>query len=159
MTNDSTPAEVAGTRSALLGGIARSWQELQDVVRDLDERRLSAPGPDGWSVKDHLTHLARWEQYLLATIEDRDAVAALGLPADQERTETAVNAALHRLDAGRSPEEAQRLLVEAHVQVLAGLEALDEAGLQHHLAHIEGNTSGHFDEHRAWIAGLLTTQR
>jgi uncharacterized damage-inducible protein DinB len=154
VTTDSNPADPAALRSALLSGVARSWEELQEAVRGLDDRQLAAPGPDAWSIKDHMAHLAHWERYLVASIEGRDQMAALGLPPDQERSETAINEALQRLDAGRSPEEARHLLLEAHAETVACLEGLDDADLERHRRLIEGNTSGHFDEHRGWIGGL-----
>jgi uncharacterized damage-inducible protein DinB len=158
MTTDPNSIEGTLTRSALLDRIARSWDELWEALRDLDDQRLAAPGPDGWAIKDHLAHLAHWEQYFVATLHGGDQLAALGLPADQERSESAVNAALQRLDASLPPAEARRLLVEAHARTVAVLEALAGEDLERHMGHIEGNTNGHLDEHRAWIMDLAASR-
>jgi uncharacterized damage-inducible protein DinB len=143
-------------RSALMERIGRSWDELQRAVDDLDEGRLTVAGPEGWSVKDHLAHLARWEQYLLAVLEGREARAVLGLEDGQERDEDAENAALQRRDAGLTAAEARRLLADAHASVVARLETLDDADLERRLRMIQGNTCDHFEEHRAWIGELLS---
>lgn len=145
----------ANGRDALLERIGRSWDDLQRAVGVLDEGRLTAPGPDGWSVKDHLAHLARWEQYLLAALEGREPLAALGLDDGQERDEDAENAELHRRDAGLTTAEVRRLLADAHAAVIARLETLDDAELERGRRLIAGNTYGHFDEHRSWIGELV----
>lgn len=142
-------------RSALLERIERSWDALQDAVEDLDERQLTEPGPEGWSVKDHLAHLVRWEEYLLAALDGRSGLAALGLDDGQERDENAINAVLHLRDAGRPPAEVRRLLADTHDRVLARVRALDDAELERRAGLIEGNSLGHFDEHREWIGALV----
>lgn len=147
-------------RGALIERIGRSWNELQREVGDLDDRRLSAPGPEGWSVKDHLAHLARWEQYLLAVLEGRpEPLAAFGLEAGQERDAETINAALQPRDSGLTPAEVRRLLADTHASVLARLEALEDAELERSLGLIEGNTCGHIDEHRPWIGAVVAALR
>src|ERR1700730_9693834 len=94
MTMDASDA----ARAALLDRIRRSWDTLQSAVDSLDERRISAPGPEGWSIKDHLAHIAHWEQATLDTIEGRDQRAALGIAEGAEPTEDEVNAGLRERD-------------------------------------------------------------
>src|SRR5437763_8987209 len=104
-------------RTALGERIRRSWDELQAAVGPLDDGLLIAPGPEGWSAKDHLAHLVRWEEYLLAALEGRDIATALDLAGGQDRDEDAINAVLHERDAGRSAEEVRRLLADTHAGV------------------------------------------
>jgi uncharacterized damage-inducible protein DinB len=152
------PTDAAAARTALLDRVQREWDALREIVGGLDERQLSAPaGPDGWAIKDHLGHLAHWEEYLLSVLEGRDPLVALGLPADQEQQEDAVNLALQRRDAGRPAGELSRLLAETHARVVARLEALDDVELERRRKVIGGNTDEHFAEHRAWIRELLGT--
>jgi hypothetical protein len=141
--------------TALDERIRRSWDELLAIVGGLDDRHLTALGPDGWSIKDHLVHVARWEEYLLASLEGRDPLAALGLEGSPARDADAINAALHPRDADRTPAEVRRLLADTHAAVVARVGALDAAGRERSLRLIEGNTWDHFDEHRAWIAALV----
>jgi len=145
MTNAAT------TRSTLIDRVNRSWADLQATLERLNERQLTAPGPEGWAIKDHLAHLARWEEYVLAVMDGSDGHAALGLEPGQEDDE---NAVLQRRDAGLSVAEVRTLLVDVHARVLARLETLDEAVLERHLGPIEGNTYEHFDEHAGWIREL-----
>jgi uncharacterized damage-inducible protein DinB len=154
MTTEPNPAEAAARRTAMRDNIARAWSELQDAVSTLDDRQLAAPGPDGWSIKDHLAHLGHWEQYMLAAIDGGDPMAAMGLDVDQERSEDAENAALQRLDAGRSPAEARQLLADAHAHLMARVDSLSDADLERWSEHVDGNTASHFDQHRPWIREL-----
>jgi len=145
-------------RTALDERIRRSWEELQAAVGSLDDGQLTAPGPDGWSVKDHLAHLAAWEGYLASAMDGRDGPEGLGLPADHDRNEEAINAALHARDAGRSADEVRRSMTDAHAAVVTRLRTLDQAELERSIRSIEGNTWQHYDEHRGWIAELLASQ-
>lgn len=151
MSDDPTTTGASLTRSELLETIGREWDELRETIDGIDEEQLTEPGPDGWTIKDHLAHLAHWETYLLAVLEGRDGRAELGLQPDQKAGEDEINAGLQQRDAPLSLAEVRRLLDEAHARVVACLETLDEADLQHHMPHIRGNTDGHIGEHRGWI--------
>jgi uncharacterized damage-inducible protein DinB len=150
-------SDAAAVRAEVLDRLERSWRELAAAQSDLDEARLTATGPDGWSVKDHLTHLARWEEYLLAVLEGGDGRAALGVSEDEEGNEDLINGRLQRRDAGMSLAEARQLLRETHDRVFALLRTLDGSDLISHRRHIEGNTSGHYEQHAGWIRELPRT--
>ncbi len=153
MTSEPNAPGTAG-RAALLDRVQRSWDELLATVEGLDERQVTAPSSDRWSVKDHLAHLTRWEEHLLAVLDGRDGRAELGLEDGQDGDTDAVNDALQRLDAGRSPEEVRRRLGETHARVVARLEDLGPADLEQWRAKIDGDTHEHYAEHAAWIRAL-----
>jgi hypothetical protein len=157
MTDEPNAPETVATRAQLLDRIRIEWAGLQETLEGLDERQLVTAGPDGWAVKDHLAHLAHWEEYLVAVLEGGDGRAVLGLAPGEDGNETTVNAGLQRRDAALSHAEVRRLLADTHARVLARLETLDDAALQQHLDHIRGNTDEHFAEHRGWIRELAGT--
>src|SRR5215469_7105969 len=95
MTNEQDPAAV---RTDLIDRVQRSWEELRAAVDRLDGRQLDAPA-DGWSVKDHLVHLERWEAYLLAELEGRDGRRELGIAEGEEPGTDAINHAIQRRHA------------------------------------------------------------
>jgi uncharacterized damage-inducible protein DinB len=145
-------------RAALIEHVDRSWAELQRAVAGLDDQRLIAPGPEGWSIKDHLMHVVHWEVYLLAVLEGRDPMAALGLDPGRKWTEDSENAVLQERDAGLPLDEVRRQLDETHAAVRGRLGALDEGDLERFASVIDGNTWAHFDEHRDWIGGLAAAR-
>ncbi len=156
MTDEPTTTDAPTARAALLDRIRADWGTLQDTVAGLDDRQLTAPGPGGWAVKDHIGHLAHWEEYMLAVLEDRDPLGALELDPDQDRTDTAVNTALQARDAGRSAGELSRFLADTHARLMGRIEALDDAELMRRMDHIAGNTHAHYREHTGWIREQLS---
>ena len=49
-------------RRAVIESFQRSRSELLSVIEGLSEAQLLEPSLDGWSVKDHLSHLAQWHE-------------------------------------------------------------------------------------------------
>src|SRR5437588_10496967 len=82
-------------KAVLLQSIERSWASLDQLTEGLTEAQLARPGPAGWSVKDHIAHLAAWNLSLVALLEGRDRDAALGVW-DVPSEVHPVNEVLHR---------------------------------------------------------------
>jgi hypothetical protein len=163
------------TKAELIERIEKIWEELDQAVAVLSQEQVTAAGPDGWTVKDHLTHLAGWERSLVALLEGRDRLAAMGLPdisihrAVIEADEfTDVNGRLRALHVKLSPKEAQALLRQTHEEVRTALVRLTEADLQAPISRfhpgeagafqdrplidlIIDNTCNHASEHLSWI--------
>jgi hypothetical protein len=156
--------------TALLARIRASRNALEIAANSLSDEQLVAPGPDGWSAKDHLAHVAAWEDCLLGYLNGRGAGQTFGLP-DGELGTDAVNAILHRRYADLTASEAREKFAVSHAAVMAGLEALTDADIARPLASylpdrdddtarqpvlgwIVGNTCEHYDEHRGWILAL-----
>ena len=153
----------------LLERIGRSWDGLQGAVGGLDDERLAAPGPDGWSIKDHLAHVAAWEAYLLGVLDGADSRAALGIEAASDTDEE--NEIIRRRYAAMPAAEVRRLLADTHARTVRRIEALGDRGLSMPFTHYQpgttrkdrdspiagwvgGNTCEHYEEHRSWILAL-----
>ncbi len=54
------------TRATLVALLDEARRELMTSVQGLSEGQMETPGPDGWSVKDILAHVAMWEETALA---------------------------------------------------------------------------------------------
>ena len=157
MTADEVRAKIRDTR-----------QELEDLVRDITDKGLAAPGPDGgWAIKDHLVHIGAWEHWLLALFEHRDRLAAMGA-AGSARDVDAVNAAVWEKHRHDSVEQARAYFDDAHRKVMAVLDkqstedferpykaffepAEGEASTQPVLVAVAANTYEHYEEHIGWI--------
>jgi hypothetical protein len=146
----------AAVRAALMDRVQRSWDELRATVDRLDDRQLEATGPDGgWSIKDHLVHLERWEAYLLAELQGRDGRPELGLAEGAESPGTdAINDGLQRQHASTPAAEVRRRLADTHAHAVEVLQKLDAAELNQRLPWIAGNTHEHFDEHAGLIRSM-----
>jgi hypothetical protein len=58
------------TKNELLSAIAADRARLEAVTAPLPGRELTTPGREGWSVKDHLAHIAAWERMIVAHLRD-----------------------------------------------------------------------------------------
>lgn len=155
----------------LLQRIERSWASLDELTAGLTDTQLARSGADGWSVKDHLAHLAAWNLSLVALLEGRDREAALGVW-DVPREADPINDLLHRRHLDLVPDEVRAMELGSRHMVLQALAVLSDADLsrpydsfqpndsapEHDLPvlrWIRGNTDEHADEHAGYIRELI----
>jgi uncharacterized protein (TIGR03083 family) len=149
------------TKAELLARMRTARARLETILAGLDEATLAAPGPEGWSVKDHLAHLAAWERKVLANLVGRASHEALGVPEavyksgdwvqineyvrapDKDRPVAEVVAEFRRV----YPIITQRVAELPDEQLFGADDSL--------LNNIAGNTYGHDEEHRPWIEAVL----
>lgn len=137
-------------REALLDDYRQSRSEFLAAIEGLPDELLTARSIDGWSVKDHLLHLALWDDIRAAEVqrisaghestwrmtgEQDEAFNALGY---ELRKHLSVDQAIFEFEASR-----QRLLDAIASATPLGLEPsrYGEAGLR----------SGHEEEHTGWL--------
>jgi uncharacterized damage-inducible protein DinB len=150
--------------------IETSWNQLVELVNQVEEAGgLSRAGKDGWTVKDHLAHIAAWEHSLLALIQGHDREKAMGLPEAVAGIDN-VNEAVRKLHETDTPDEALGYFRDSHARLVAKLEKLTDADLQKPYSHyqpddpdekrpvvgwVAGNTYEHYAEHIDWINQLI----
>ncbi len=154
--------------------IEASWPRLMKLVDGMDQATLSARGPDGWAIKDHLFHLAAWELSLLALIEGKDRQAAMGIDLDPEAETDPINDAVYQLHRRESAEAARKYLRDSHSRLMAALAELTDADLQRPysfyqpgdvvemrpvIGWVGSNTYEHYDQHAGWIREHPATRR
>ena len=176
MTDSSAGSGVAEPRHSkaeLLARINDSRAALELLVNRLDEDRAVAPGADGWSVKDHLAHVAVWERSLLALLEGRPRHEGMGLDRAtyEDGDSDAINAALYARHHDRPLSEVLADFRATHERLLSVLSGMSDEDLYRPYSHyqpgespqnddpvigwIAGNTFGHYDEHAGWIRQLI----
>jgi uncharacterized protein (TIGR03083 family) len=152
--------------------IEKAWEQLVEHVNQVEEAGgLSRAGADGWTVKDHLAHIAAWEYSLLALIEGNDRERAMGLSAAVEGIDN-VNEAVRKLHETDTPDEALAYFRDSHARLVAALGKLSDADLQKPYSHyqpkdpdekrpvvgwVAGNTHEHYAEHIDWIKAFSLT--
>lgn len=160
-------------KKELLRRIGDSRRRLDDLISPLSDPEMTEPGSAGWSIKDHLAHLAAWEESLLALLEGRDREAAMGITHETEAGgDHDVDWINEQVTARSRATSLPQVLDEyrsAHARVLSALERLTNADLSRSYASfqpgtddsapvigwIDGDTWKHFDEHYLWITALL----
>ena len=166
---ESSP--VPREKGQLLTRIREARAALDRTVDRLSEAQLTARGPDGWSGKDHLAHLAAWEGKIVAVMEGRPAHEGLGLDEATYRGANIdeINAHLHERARARPLPDVLAAFRRTHERLLVALEALPEAELTRPYQSadagdvladgIAGNTYEHYEEHRAAIEALAAPRR
>jgi hypothetical protein len=164
-------------RAELLQEMRLASEELEQLLRPLDERQLTAPGPGGdWSIKDHIAHLTAWELGIVELLNKRPRFRAMQIEDAvlEEATEDEINAILHSLSRERSLQEVMAEFKRVHQAMLDTLEGMQDEDLLRHysdyqpedagdprdapvIGWITGNTSHHYREHAGWIRSLLKT--
>lgn len=163
----NTPPDLPRSKADLLDRVPRSRGALEDALAGLSAAQLTAAGPDGgWSVKDHLAHIAAWEQILLGVLAGRPEHEVFGV--DENALATLDTDGLNAiLDVRHKAQPLSDVLAEfarSYNQTLAALASLAEADLfapvapddpRPRMQKIASDTYAHYDEHRTWIAALL----
>ena len=152
--------------------IEAGWHELVTLVESLGPDGLTLTGADGWAVKDHLSHIAAWEQSLIALVEKGDLVEAMGLR-EPTGDMDAINHSLWELHRIQTPDEALAYFGDTHTRLMQAIEKLTDADLElsynHYQPHapreaaddrpvrdwVAGDTYEHYAEHTGWMNQLI----
>ncbi|MGE3961416.1 MAG: DinB family protein [Dehalococcoidia bacterium] len=141
---------MAEDREALLAHFRQMRAEFEEAIAGLSEEQLAERSHNGWSVKDHMAHIAFWDEVRAAEVErisaGLESAWRLSPEEDQQLNDMVTRARWHLslAQVRREFDETKRGFLE--VLARATPEGLDasrygEAGL----------TSGHEAEHAGWI--------
>lgn len=85
------------------------------------EQLAGSADAQGWTVKDHLTHLAAWERSMTYLLRGRPRHEGLGVPEEtyQRGDVDATNAAIYARAKDRAPDDALADFRDAHRELLA----------------------------------------
>lgn len=166
--SDTTPK----TTAELLSRLDRAWEALESTLGRLTQAQLTdVRDLAGWAVKDHVMHVAAWEDAFLARLTGRPTHEALGLDeAALAQDEDAVNAAIFTRHRHRPLTEVLNAARTSHRAVRARLAALGDHAVAGTVtdvvppgteseggaaaAWIAGNTWEHYEAHHDWIRTL-----
>ena len=162
------------TKHELMTAIETGWREYRDQVESYDRKVVELEAHDGWSVKDHVAHIAAWERNLIALFAGQSRYGAMGVKDFPPGTDfDEINAAVRLLHHDRSYEEVDAFSRETHAEVVTMLEDHSEEDLSKPYVHfqpqaagkghagepvqawVSGMTHEHYGEHRPWIASLV----
>jgi hypothetical protein len=166
-------------KASVLERIERSWATLDEAMAGLSDERMRASGPDGWTVKDHLAHVAGWNLSLAALLERRHRQAALALEGFSTTDWDGQNDVMLRRHRALVPDEVRALLLGSRLTVLSALCGLTDADLsrpyreyQPHdlrtspptsddpvVCWIIGSIEDHVEEHLGYIRPLIAGGR
>ena len=166
------------TKAEILENIAQGRAEFEEMLSQLSEAQLTAPGKEGWAVKDHLTHIAAWEQGVAALLRKQPRYRAMGAGVEEAiragKDFDAPNDVIYKLHKDKSLRAVMEYFHSAHRDLLAAIHLLTDADLLKPYAHyqpdepreddttpvlrwIGGNTYGHYEEHAEWIKAIIAS--
>lgn len=137
-------------REDLLRHYRETRAALLAAIEGLSDDLLSEPSLDGWSVQDHLLHLALWDEIRAAEVTRISAGydSAWRMTPAQDQ---AFNQMAHALRLSLTPAQAKWELATSRQRLLDAIAAATKRGLEPSLYGEAGLRSGHEAEHTIWI--------
>jgi hypothetical protein len=153
--------------------IEPAWVALNAALDRLtDRQKTTLKDAQGWTVKDHLIHLAAWERSVVFFLQGQPRYAGLGVAQALYENGSAddINAAIFQQRKKMPLAEAIAQFRTVHEQLMQLLQPLTNADLHKPYRHylpdelgddrlaidvVYSNTIGHFAEHLEWIETLV----
>jgi uncharacterized damage-inducible protein DinB len=142
---------MAESREDLLRHYRESRAKMLAVIEGLTDEQMSEPTIDGWAVKDHLAHLALWDDIRAAEVERISAgfESAWKMTENQDEEHNATGYELRR---SMSAAQARWELERSRRRLLDAITAATPEGLDPSRYGAAGLRSQHEDQHSGWIA-------
>ena len=160
---------------------ARACLELDAYVATLSPADLAGPvDAAGWTIKDHIAHLADWQAGISALLRKKDRWAAMGYRPGQNAPDISfdeLNAALHARHTGKSAAQVLAYFKRTRKRFDAVFSTLSSADLKRPYAWydpakrfvrdpslpvsewLDGDTWAHYPEHIGWMKQILVDDR
>lgn len=137
-------------REELLKHYLRTREELLSAIDGLSDDLLTEPSIDGWSVKDHLTHLAVWDEIRAAEVVRISAGHNSAWRMTGEQGD-AYNALAHDVRRGLSLAQVRWELETSRQRLLDAISSATPRGLDASLYGEAGLLSQHEAQHSGWV--------
>jgi uncharacterized protein (TIGR03083 family) len=146
--------------------IEHAWAELQHFLNGLTDEQFAGPtDANGWTVKDHMVHLAVWEDGLKTLVDGGTQQAGMEIDdATWEKDVDEINDVIFRRYRDLSLDEAKAKSQLSHETLVARLYALTDDDLMRTesddnpvplIGKIAGNTFGHYAEQMPWMQAIV----
>ena len=141
---------MAEDRDALLQHYRETREELLSAIDGLSDELMTELSLDGWSVTDHLAHLALWDDIRSSEVVRISAGhdSAWRMTGDQD---AAYNVLAHDLRLALSPDQARWELATSRQRLLDAISSATARGLDASLYDEAGLRSLHEAQHTGWI--------
>lgn len=137
-------------REALLNLYRRTREDLRAAIHGLADELMTETSLDGWSVKDHLAHLAAWDDIRADEVVRISAgfESACRMTDAQDALYNELGYAMRR---GLSLEQVRWELETSRQRLLDAIASATPRGLDPELYGEAGLMSGHEAQHTEWI--------
>jgi uncharacterized damage-inducible protein DinB len=141
---------MAEDRDALLQHYRQTREQLLAAIDGLSDELMTERSLDGWSIKDHLAHLASWDDIRASEVVRISAGhdSAWRMTGEQDE---AYNSLAHDLRRALSLDQVRWELAASRQRLLDAISSATARGLDASLYGEAGLRSGHEAVHTAWI--------
>jgi len=159
------------TKAELLRLIHQGWDDFHAFLAHYSREQLSTlKDAVGWTPKDHIVHLAVWEDSIYVLLNGQSQREGLGLDeATWASDYDHQNAILRERYLALNMDAALDLFRRSHARLIAKIEALSDEDLHKPYRHYDptsdddrpiigwiiGDTYEHYQEHTPWIAAIV----
>jgi uncharacterized protein (TIGR03083 family) len=168
----SLTEETAMTKAEFLAALDKGWKDLQSYLHTLTPEQMIQPtDAAGWTVKDHLMHLAVWEDGMHALLQGLPRYDTMGVEkaiwegGDFDQ----INAVIQQQHKDMPLDEVKRTFHDVHQRLIAQLGTLSDEALQRPynsyqpesgrtypvVQSLMGNTFEHYEEHMPWMDAMV----
>lgn len=141
---------MAEDKDALIQLYRKTREDLLAAIEGLSDQQLTETSLDGWSVKDHLLHLAHWDDVRAAEVI-RISAGHKSAWHMTDAQNVAHNDMAYELLRDLSLEQARWELTNSRQRLMAAIKVATPRGLDGSLYGDAGLNSGHEAEHTGWI--------
>ncbi len=141
---------MAENRAELIEHYRAMRRELLAAIDGVSDAQICEPTLDGWSVKDHLLHIALWDEIRAAEVE-RISAGRDSLWRMSEEQVDQFAGVLYALRRDCSAPQAKWEVEKSHQRLLDAITVASERGLDASLYGEAGVASDHEAEHVLWI--------
>jgi uncharacterized protein (TIGR03083 family) len=163
------------TKQQLLDSLAQARPQLEAFLDSLAHEQWSHPrDAAGWAVKDHLAHLAVWQDGITALLRYQPRWPTMGLSSEfvEANPIDTINDVIFQQHREKSVQEVQTMFNESRTRFLSVLSELSDDDLHRTYSHYQpfdtstdsgapilnwvvGNTSEHVMEHLLWMRAVV----
>ncbi len=159
-------------KAELLAAIHAGWDDFHAYLDSLTDEQLTQPtDPAGWTAKDHVAHLAIWEDSVNALFDGIPRWRHMGI--ERDLWETAdwdrINAVIQQRYHAITRANLDAMWNAIHARLLARVEAFSDEDLQRPYHYYQPDstwdlpavhwviidTFPHYDEHKGYIAVIV----
>jgi hypothetical protein len=137
-------------RNDLLEHYRKTRRDLLEAINGLSDEEMTERSIDGWSVKDHLAHLAIWDEIRASEVARISAGHESAWRMTHEQ-DAAYNALTYNLCRDLPLGQVRWELETARRKLLEAIASATERGLDGSLYGEAGLRSGHEEQHTGWI--------
>jgi hypothetical protein len=173
ISGDAMPHSTISTHAELVSAVNPAWEELLSFLQAVNSGDAATHDSNGWTVKDHVAHIAVWEDSVAILFRGGLRHKALGI--DEASYTTSSFDQINEVIRGQFETiplaQAIRQLEQVHSELMTRVMALSEADLKTSvrdyfpqaprtddrpmITFIYDNTADHFIEHLSWMRELL----